>query len=224
MIYSHWGKGDIIDLRLPTNWGVRHKCIRTFPIKVHRRRGQNFSRGHKPWSAHCELKLWNFRRLKVPNSRLAFSPSLIHGLYTIFAFNSTVYASYAPFSGPSWHLSRQPCQHLSSRFALHGLCALELPSINIFSLSCRAWHTNNRPRGTHWVRSPELSEPKKTHWVRCLKPYSPKPYSARFRYWVYRLPICVFSVLLVSLVDWKEHHPRHQAYVPLAFTGLLPRS
>ena len=33
------------------------------------------------------------------------------------------------------------------------------------------WHTNNRLRGTHWVRSPELSEPKKTHWVRCLKPY-----------------------------------------------------
>ena len=26
-----------------------------------------------------------------------------------------------------------------------------------------------------------LSEPQKTHWVRCLKPYSPKPYSARFR-------------------------------------------
>ena len=43
------------------------------------------------------------------------------------------------------------------------------------------WHTNNRLRGTHWVRSPELSETRKTHWVRCLKPYSPKPYSARFR-------------------------------------------
>ena len=42
-------------------------------------------------------------------------------------------------------------------------------------------HTNKRLRGTHWVRSPELSEPPKTHWVRCLKPYSPKPYSARFR-------------------------------------------
>ena len=42
------------------------------------------------------------------------------------------------------------------------------------------WHTSNRLRGTHWVRSPELSEPKKTHWVRCLKPCSPKPYSARF--------------------------------------------
>ena len=26
------------------------------------------------------------------------------------------------------------------------------------------WHTNNRLRGTHWVRSPELSEPRKTHW------------------------------------------------------------
>ena len=43
------------------------------------------------------------------------------------------------------------------------------------------FHTNNRLRETHWVRSPELSEPKKTHRVRCLKPYSPKPYSARFR-------------------------------------------
>ena len=43
------------------------------------------------------------------------------------------------------------------------------------------WHTNKRPRGTHWVRSPELSEPQKTHWVRCLKPYSPKPYSPRSR-------------------------------------------
>ena len=43
------------------------------------------------------------------------------------------------------------------------------------------WHTNNRLRGTHWARSPELSEPRKTHRVRCLKPYSPKPYSGRFR-------------------------------------------
>ena len=42
-------------------------------------------------------------------------------------------------------------------------------------------HTKNRLKGTHWVRSPELSEPRKTHWVRCLKPYSPKPYSPRFR-------------------------------------------
>ena len=42
-------------------------------------------------------------------------------------------------------------------------------------------HTNNRLKGTHWVRSPELSEPRKTHWARCLKPYSPKPYSARSR-------------------------------------------
>ena len=30
-------------------------------------------------------------------------------------------------------------------------------------------------------RSPELSEPQKKNWVRCLKPFSPKPYSARFR-------------------------------------------
>ena len=45
------------------------------------------------------------------------------------------------------------------------------------------WHTNNRLRGTHWARSPELSEPQKTHWVRCLKPYSPKPYSVRANFW-----------------------------------------
>ena len=42
-------------------------------------------------------------------------------------------------------------------------------------------HTNNRLKGTHWVRSPELNEPRITHWVRCLKPYSLKPYSACFR-------------------------------------------
>ena len=41
-------------------------------------------------------------------------------------------------------------------------------------------HTNNRLRGTHWARSPELSEPRKTHCVGRLNPYSPKPYSARF--------------------------------------------
>ena len=49
-------------------------------------------------------------------------------------------------------------------------------------------HTNNRPKGTHWARSPELSEPKKTHWVRCLKPCSPKPYSACFWYIPSSLP------------------------------------
>ena len=44
------------------------------------------------------------------------------------------------------------------------------------------WHTNNRLRGTHWALSLELGESdKKTHWVRCLKPCSPKPYSASFR-------------------------------------------
>ena len=45
------------------------------------------------------------------------------------------------------------------------------------------WHTNNWLRGTHWVLSPELGEGQKTHWARCLKPDSPKPYSARFRAW-----------------------------------------
>ena len=48
------------------------------------------------------------------------------------------------------------------------------------------WHTNTRPRGTHWARSPELGEPQKTHWVQCLKPYSPKPYLARFRIFAHR--------------------------------------
>ena len=41
--------------------------------------------------------------------------------------------------------------------------------------------TNNRLKGTQWVRSPELSEPRKTHWVWCLKPCSPKLYTTRFR-------------------------------------------
>ena len=43
------------------------------------------------------------------------------------------------------------------------------------------WRTNNRLRETHWVLSPELAEGQKTHCARCLKPYSPKPYSACFR-------------------------------------------
>ena len=44
-------------------------------------------------------------------------------------------------------------------------------------------HTNTSPRGAHWVLSLslELGEgtKKQTHWVRCLKPCSPKLYSAR---------------------------------------------
>ena len=64
----------------------------------------------------------------MPNSRFALHgkrPSLIHGLCAFFASNSRF---FAPFSGPSRHLSRQPllCQPLSSRFALHGLRALEV--------------------------------------------------------------------------------------------------
>ena len=43
------------------------------------------------------------------------------------------------------------------------------------------WHTTKWPRGTHWVLSLELGEDRKTHWIRCLKPNSPKPYSAHFR-------------------------------------------
>ena len=40
--------------------------------------------------------------------------------------------------------------------------------------------TEFAPRNS--VSSKKLSELKKTHWVRCLKPCSPKPYSARFRF------------------------------------------
>ena len=42
-------------------------------------------------------------------------------------------------------------------------------------------HKKNRLKGTHWALSPELGEAQETYWVRCLKPCSPKPYSARFR-------------------------------------------
>ena len=43
------------------------------------------------------------------------------------------------------------------------------------------WHTNNRLRGTHWVELSWTRWGQKTHWARRFKPYSPKPYSARFR-------------------------------------------
>ena len=46
---------------------------------------------------------------------------------------------------------------------------------SVSSLCC----TNKRLRGTHWVLSPEPGEDQKAHWARCLKPCSPKPYSAR---------------------------------------------
>ena len=40
-------------------------------------------------------------------------------------------------------------------------------------------------RKTRWVRvCTQLVRLRGTHWARCLKPYSPKPYSARF--WHYR--------------------------------------
>ena len=75
-----------------------------------------------------------FSRPEVPNSRFAprFSPSLIHGLCAFFASNSRFFYL---FSGPSWHPSRQPllCHPLSSRFALHGLRALENPNLSRFS-------------------------------------------------------------------------------------------
>ena len=78
-----------------------------------------------------KCKLWTetleFRRWKVPNSRFA-----LHGLappqFTVCApFLPLILTVYAPFSGCSWHPSRQPLlRHpLSSRFALHGLRALD---------------------------------------------------------------------------------------------------
>ena len=81
------------------------------------------------------------------------------------------------------------------------------------------WHTNNmlkgthwvrspelsEPQKTHWIRSPELSEPQKTHWVRCLKPYSPKPYSARFRL-MGRFPECLNGPFSLLKIPWKTAH------------------
>ena len=47
------------------------------------------------------------------------------------------------------------------------------------------WKTPTPPGGLRtqkvYLCALFLSLWKKTHWVRCLKPYSPKPYSARFR-------------------------------------------
>ena len=60
------------------------------------------------------------------------------------------------------------------------------------------WHTNNRLKGTHWAPSPELGEGQKTHWVRCLKPCSPKAYSAGSRCKAYNLSNrCVWAFLAI---------------------------
>ena len=63
---------------------------------------------------------------------------------------------------------------------------------------CSLWRTNNRLRGTHWVLSSDLGEGQKTHWVWCLRPHSPKPCLACFRF----SPVLVFFVIdvLCSLV------------------------
>ena len=67
-----------------------------------------------------------FSRLKMPNSRFALR-RLAPPSFTVCAPFCLQFTVYAPFSGRSWHLSRQPlfCQPLSSRFALHGSRALE---------------------------------------------------------------------------------------------------
>ena len=60
----------------------------------------------------------------MPNSRFA-----LHGLAPVCApFLPLIHGLYAPFSGPLLTpVSRAPfCQPLSSRFALHGLHALDL--------------------------------------------------------------------------------------------------
>ena len=100
------------------------------------------SRERIPWSANCELKRWNFRGWKCR----------IHDFHGLAPPYFTVWV-YAPFSGCSWHPSRQPLLHhpLSSRFALHGL---------------------------HFtVCAPSIGEGQKTHWARCSKPRSPKLYT-----------------------------------------------
>ena len=63
----------------------------------------------------------------MPNSRFALHgnrPSLIHGLCAMLAFDSRF---YSPVSGPLETCLDSPllCQPLSSRFALHGLRALD---------------------------------------------------------------------------------------------------
>ena len=72
---------------------------------------------------------------------------------------------------------------------------------------CKVWHTNNRLRETHWARSPELSEPRRAHWVRCLKPYSPKQCSARFRIWagcnkLFRQFLCTPTWKMLRIKFW----------------------
>ena len=69
-------------------------------------------------------------------------------------------------------------------------------------------HTNNRLRGTHWVLSLELGEGRKTHWVRRLKPYSPTPYSARFRFMCLNLSFLIcFSLLGLFLFRARGPKP-----------------
>ena len=95
------------------------------------------------------LEFW---RLKMPNSRFA-----LHGFRrrAEYCFESTVSEerTYWVLRQTRWVLRKNSVSSL--------------------------WHTNNRLKGTHWVLSPELDEGQKTHWARCLKPCSPKPYSAR---------------------------------------------
>ena len=98
----------------------------TPPQKRSINRGK-FSRARNPWSANCELKHWNFGGEKC----------LIHGLhFTVYPLPNSRFVRlfclqftvYAPFSGCSWHTSRQPLlRHpLSSQFALHGLHAFKV--------------------------------------------------------------------------------------------------
>ena len=76
-----------------------------------------------------KCKLWTetleFSRLKVPNSRSCTSRlGPFHGFVRLFS--PLIPRFYRPFSGCSWHLSRQLPVLLSSRFALHGLRAFEI--------------------------------------------------------------------------------------------------
>ena len=111
-------------------------------------------------------------RLSVLNRGLQFAAIRIATGSQLFHRKRAEYCSESTFSEKRTHWAS-----LSS-------AANSVSSARNSVSSCL--HTNNRLRGTHWVRFTKLSEPWKTHWVRCLKPYSSKPYSARFRFQIAR--------------------------------------
>ena len=80
-------------------------------------------------------------------------------------------------------------------------------------------HTNKRPRGTHWVLSPNSVRTKKLTESGVLKPYSPKPYSARLRpswppfCWVLQWPrpdLFLTSIYLCFLGNVQPQFGNHE--------------